>query len=161
MANHHTIRAALPQDVPVIHQLILELAEFEKLTQTVIATEDSLQEHLFGSQPSAEAVLAEAEEDIVGFALFFHNYSTFRGRQGLYLEDLFVKPEHRGQGIGSALLKYLASIALERNCGRFEWAVLDWNQNAIEFYEHLGAKVLQEWRIVRLDETGIQKLGEL
>ena len=145
-----TIIPAREADVPVILQMIKGLAEYERLSHQVIATEDSLRETLFGPRPAAEVVLAYDGREPVGFALFFHNYSTFMGRPGLYLEDLFVVPSWRGRGVGRRLLTRLASIAVERGCGRMEWAVLDWNESAIGFYKRLGASVLEDWRICRL-----------
>src|ERR1700733_6066622 len=130
-----SITAACPADVPLILALIGELAEYEKLSHEAIASEASLQDSLFGAKPGAEAVIARLDGEPAGFALFFHNFSTFLGRRGLYLEDLFVQPAERGSGLGSAMLRHLAALALERQCGRFEWTVLDWNQTAIDFYE--------------------------
>jgi GNAT superfamily N-acetyltransferase len=137
-------------DVPVILQMIKALAEYEQLTHEVTATEDDLRQSLFGPRPAGEVVLAYAGEVPVGFALFFHNFSTFLGRHGLYLEDLFVVPEWRGKGVGKILLAHVAAIAESRNCGRMEWTVLDWNESAIAFYRRMGAHVLDEWRICRL-----------
>jgi GNAT superfamily N-acetyltransferase len=137
-------------DVPVILQMIKALAEYEQLTHEVVATEHDLRQSLFGPRPAAEVVLAYADQAPVGFALFFHSFSTFLGRHGLYLEDLFVVPEWRGRGVGKRLLAYVASIAESRHCGRMEWAVLDWNESAIAFYRRMGAHVLDEWRICRL-----------
>jgi len=136
--------------VPVIAELIRGLARFEKLEQEVVMTEELLAAGLFGDRPYAEVVLAEDDGRPVGFALFFHNFSTFLGRPGIYLEDLFVIPEHRGQGIGRTLLAHLARLAVERGCGRLEWAVLDWNRDAIQFYERLGARPNSEWTVYRL-----------
>jgi GNAT superfamily N-acetyltransferase len=136
--------------VPVIAELIRGLARFEKLEQEVVMTEELLAAGLFGDRPYAEVVLAENDERPVGFALFFHNFSTFLGRPGIYLEDLFVIPEHRGQGIGRMLLAHLARLAVERGCGRLEWAVLDWNRDAIQFYERLGARPNSDWTVYRL-----------
>jgi len=141
---------AQASDVPVILQMIKALAEYEQLTHEVVATEDDLRQSLFGPRPAAEVLLAWAGETPVGFALFFHNFSTFLGRQGLYLEDLFVVPEWRGRGVGKRLLAHVAAIAESRRCGRMEWAVLDWNESAIAFYRGMGAHVLDEWRICRL-----------
>ncbi len=137
-------------DVPVILRMIKALAEYEQLTHEVAATEDDLKQSLFGPHPAGEVLLAYSGETPVGFALFFHNFSTFLGRRGLYLEDLFVVPEWRGKGVGKQLLAYIASIAESRKCGRMEWAVLDWNESAIAFYRRMGAHVLDEWRICRL-----------
>ncbi len=153
------IRPATPDDVSAIHGLLLELAEFEKITHLVEATEDSTHEALFGENPAAEALVTEVEGQIVATAVFFRNYSTFVGRPGLYLEDIYVRPEHRGKGIGRALLAELAKIAKSQGCGRMEWTVLDWNQRAIEFYEKLDAEIMQGWRIVRLRRDGIARLA--
>ena len=144
------IRAATANDVPLILALIKELADYERLTHEVIATEAKLHEQLYGTTPRAEVLIAELGGQAVGFALFFHNFSTFLGKPGVYLEDLFVRPAHRGKGVGKGLLKKLARIAIERGCGRFEWAVLDWNESAIAFYQRMGAHVLDEWRLCRL-----------
>jgi GNAT superfamily N-acetyltransferase len=141
---------AQASDVPVILEMIKALAEYEQLTHEVVATEDDLRQSLFGPRPAGEVLLAYAGNTPVGFALFFHNFSTFLGRHGLYLEDLFVVPEWRGKGVGKQLLAHIASIAESRNCGRMEWAVLDWNESAIAFYRRMGAHVLDEWRICRL-----------
>jgi GNAT superfamily N-acetyltransferase len=137
-------------DVGVILGMITALAEYEQLTHEMTATEDDLRHALFGPRPAAEVVLAYSGEQPIGFALFFHNFSTFLGRHGLYLEDLFVVPEWRGKGVGKQLLAHVASIAESRNCGRLEWTVLDWNESAIAFYRRMGAHVLDEWRICRL-----------
>jgi GNAT superfamily N-acetyltransferase len=137
-------------DVPIILRMIKALAEYEQLTHEVVATEADLRQSLFGPRPAGEVVLAYAAETPIGFALFFHNFSTFLGRHGLYLEDLFVVPEWRGKGVGKQLLAHIASIAESRNCGRMEWAVLDWNESAIAFYRRMGAHVLDDWRICRL-----------
>ena len=153
-----SIRAATSADVGAMLALMRELAEFEKLTHLFIATKEDLSDALFGARPSAEAIVAERDGKVIGYALFFHNYSTFLGRRGLYLEDLYVQPAERGSGLGSMMLRYLAALAVERQCGRFEWTVLDWNQPAIDFYQKLGATVLPEWRIVRV--TG-DALGQL
>jgi GNAT superfamily N-acetyltransferase len=154
------IRPAISDDVPVILELIRALATYERAPNDVTATENGLVEVLFDEKPSAEVLLAFENETAVGFAVFFHNFSTWLGRPGLYLEDLFVRPEHRGKGYGRALLIYLAKIARERGCGRMEWAVLDWNKPAIEFYRKLGAKPLDEWTVFRLTRDGIAKLAD-
>ncbi|MEI5998862.1 GNAT family N-acetyltransferase [Paraburkholderia bengalensis] len=154
-----TIRAATPGDVGRMLALMYELAEFEKLTHLFIATEDDLRDALFGARPSAEAIVAERDGAMIGYALFFHNYSTFLGRRGLYLEDLYVRPTERGTGLGSQMLRYLAALAVERQCGRFEWSVLDWNQRAIDFYEKMGATVLPDWRIVRITGDALDQLA--
>jgi GNAT superfamily N-acetyltransferase len=144
------LRSATMDDVPVIAELIRGLARFEKLEQEVVMTDELLAAGLFGDRPYAEVVLAEEDGRPVGFALFFHNFSTFLGRPGIYLEDLFVLPEQRGQGIGRMLLAHLARLAVDRGCGRLEWAVLDWNRDAIQFYERLGARPNSDWTVYRL-----------
>jgi len=158
-----TIRPATPTDLPAIVGLIRELAEFEKLLHLVVATPESMAPHLFGARPAAEAVVAEiageAGGQIVAFALFFTNFSTFLGRPGLYLEDLYVQPAHRGTGLGKALLAHLGALAVERGCGRFEWSVLDWNENAIRFYESMGATVMPDWRICRITGDTLTGFG--
>ena len=145
-----TLRPAEPRDVPAIVGLIGELADFEKLTHLMQVTPQTLHPHLFGERPAAEALVAESEGVLVAFALFFTNFSTFLGKPGLYLEDLYVQPAYRSAGIGRALLTRLGQIAVERDYGRFEWSVLDWNVNAIGFYEKMGATLLKEWRICRV-----------
>jgi GNAT superfamily N-acetyltransferase len=154
-----SLKMATEQDVPLILTFIKALAEYERLADAVIATEDGLRETLFGERPYAECVIARVKGQPAGFALFFHNYSTFLGRPGIYLEDLFVKPEHRGQGVGRALLRFLARLAQERNCGRLEWSVLDWNESAIGFYKSLGAIPLEEWTIFRLKDEALSRLA--
>ncbi len=154
------IREASPNDVPFILSLINELANYEKLSEEVVTTEESLRAALFGERVYAEALIAEFEGGPKGYALFFHNFSTFLGKPGLYLEDLYVKQDARRHGIGKALLKALARIAKDRDCGRFEWSVLDWNQPAIEFYEKLGANILPDWRVARMLRPGIHQLAE-
>jgi GNAT superfamily N-acetyltransferase len=149
MANIRIVPAKAT-DVPVILAMIKALAEYEQLTHEVSATEEDLRQSLFGPRPAGEVVLAYSGETPIGFALFFHNFSTFIGRQGLYLEDLFVVPDWRGKGVGKQLLAHVAAIAESRNCGRMEWAVLDWNESAIAFYRRMGAHVLDEWRLCRL-----------
>ena len=153
------IRPAEPADVPVIADLIRQLAKFEKLEDDVVLTEDLLRAGLFGSRPYAEAAIAEDAEKPIGFALFFHTFSTFLARPGLYLEDLFVLADHRGKGVGRALLAHLARLAVERGCGRLEWAVLNWNQEAIRFYERLGARPNSEWTVYRLTDEALSALG--
>ena len=154
-----TIRNATPADIGGMFALMYELAEFEKLTHLFVATEDGLRDALFGARPSAEALVAEDGGKLVGYALFFHNFSTFLGRRGLYLEDLYVQPSQRGSGLGTALLRRLAALAVERGCGRFEWTVLDWNQPAIDFYKSVGGEFLDEWRNVRLSGEALTQLA--
>lgn len=151
------IVAAGEQDVPLILMMIKGLAEYERLSDQVVATEERLRASLFGPQPGAEVVLAYSGNEPLGFALFFHNYSTFLASRGLYLEDLFVLPAWRGRGVGAALLRHLASIAVARECGRMEWAVLDWNESAIGFYRRLGAQLLDDWRICRLTGDALSR----
>ena len=158
--ENFTIRPAIVADVPVILELIRALATYERAPNDVTATEDGLTEVLFGEKPSAEVLLAFENETAVGFAVFFHNFSTWLGRPGLYLEDLFVRPEDRGKGYGHALLIELAKIARDRGCGRMEWAVLDWNEPAIKFYQKLGAKPMDEWTVFRLTRDEIAKLAD-
>jgi len=157
-----TIAAAGPGDVADIHALVQALAEYEKLDTACISTVADLDDALFGARPAAEALIARKNgisEPAVGFALFFHTFSTFLGRRSLWLEDLFVRPENRGAGIGRALLTALAGIARDRGCGRFEWAVLDWNESAIRFYQGLGAVVLPDWRIARVTGSALERLA--
>jgi GNAT superfamily N-acetyltransferase len=151
------IRTANSNDVPTIARLIRALAEYERLGHAVVFDETRLGEHLFGPRPYAEVLLAEDGGRVVGFALFFHSYSTFRGQPGLYLEDLFVEPQERGKGHGKALLAALARLAVERGCGRLEWAVLNWNEPAIQFYKKLGAVPLNEWTAHRLTDDALQR----
>ncbi|CAN5564700.1 GNAT family N-acetyltransferase [soil metagenome] len=153
------IKPAVRADVPLILSLIRELAEYERAPQDAVATEEQLNEVFFGAKPSAEVLIAREEGEAVGFAVYFHNFSTWLGRSGLYLEDLFVRPEQRGKGYGRALLVRLAQIAHERGCGRMEWAVLDWNEPAIQFYKKLGAKPMNEWTVFRLKSDGIESLA--
>ena len=159
-AANFSIRAATVVDVPIILELIRALATYERAPNEVTTTEDQLVDVLFGAKPVAEVLLAFEDAIPVGFAVFFHNFSTWLGRPGLYLEDLFIRPEHRGKGYGRALLVDLAKIAHDRGCGRMEWAVLDWNEPAIEFYKKLGAKPLEEWKIFRLKREGIAQLAQ-
>ena len=154
------IRPAQRGDVAIILELIRELATYERAPNEVTATEEQLVDVLFGPRPAAEVLLAFDEETPVGFAVFFHNFSTWLGQPGLYLEDLFVRPEQRGKGYGRALLVHLAKIAHERGCGRMEWAVLDWNEPAIQFYKKLGALPRDEWTVFRLTRDGIAKLAK-
>lgn len=153
------VRFAEPADSNVLFDLIQGLAEYEKLSHAVTGNALALKEHLFGSPKYVEAILAEYAGQAVGFALFFHNYSTFLTKPGIYLEDLFVLPEYRRQGIGKALLSKVAQIAVERNCGRLEWSVLDWNESAQAFYRSMGASILDEWRICRVTEDALQQLA--
>ncbi len=153
------IREAVKQDTAVVLALITELAEYEKLAHEVTATEAQLEESLFGARPSAEVVIAEYEGESVGYALYFHNFSTFLGRPGIYLEDLYVRPDCRGKGIGRALLVTLAEIAKKRNCGRLDWIVLDSNQPALEFYSRLKATPLDEWTVFRLSGPALDDLA--
>ncbi len=153
------IRPATSADVPAIIQLIRALSDYEKLSHQVVVDEARLREHLFGARPYAEVLLAEDEGRVVGYALYFHSYSTFLGRPSLYLEDLFVLPELRGRGHGKALLARLARIAVERDCGRFEWMVLDWNTPAIQFYESLGAVLSPEWKLCRMTGDALQRFA--
>ena len=154
-----SIRPATPNDVPTVAFLIRALSQYEKLEHEVTMTEDRLRATMFGPRSYAEALLAEDDGKPVGFALFFHNYSTFLAQPGLYLEDLYVPESHRGKGIGKSLLVQLAKIAVERNCGRLEWAVLDWNVDAIGFYEKLGAKPNSEWTVYRLTGDSLNRLA--
>lgn len=159
--SNYTLRAAEPRDVPAIVGLIEELAEFENLTHLLQLSADKLHPHLFGPKPVVEALVGELDgEEVVAFALFFTNFSTFLAKPGLYLEDLYVRPAHRRSGLGKTLLTRLAEIAVERDYGRFEWSVLDWNEDAIRFYEKMGASVLPEWRICRLAGDALAAYGE-
>lgn len=154
------IRPATPADVPTIARLIRDLAEYERLAHAVDFDEALLRKHLFGERPYCEVLLAEDGGRVVGFALFFHNYSTFRGKPGIYLEDLFVEPEARGRGHGKALLRALARLAIERECARVEWAVLNWNEPSINFYKALGATPMGDWTTYRLTGDAMRKLAE-
>ena len=153
------IRPATPADVPTILRFVRDLASFEREPDAVRATEPMLAEALFGATPAAEAVMAELDGAPVGFALFFHNFSTWTGRRGLYLEDLYVKPEARGRGAGAALLRHLAGLALDRGCARFEWSVLDWNADAIAFYRAMGAVGQEEWTVQRVSGDALTRLA--
>lgn len=153
------LRPAVRADVPEILRLIRALADYENLSREVVATEAALAATLFGDRPAAEVLLAEDQGRAVGFALFFPNYSTFLAKPGIYLEDLFVEPAHRGKGTGKALLKAVARIAVERGCGRFEWSVLDWNEPAIGFYKSLGARPMDDWTIMRVTGEALRRLG--
>jgi len=155
------IRSATPEDVPQILQFIKELAEYEKLAHEVTATEDILRRNLFSERRAAEVLLASEGDVPVGFAVFFHNFSTFLGKPGIYLEDLFVRPAFRGRGYGKALLIHIARIAKERDCGRIEWSVLDWNEPAIRFYRSIGAVPLSEWTVQRMSREAIEQLAAL
>lgn len=154
------IHHAEEKDVRLIHSLITELAEYEKMLDEMVATVALLREHLFGENKFVEVVLGYYNGIPVGFALFFHNFSTFVGKPGLYLEDLYIKPEFRGKGFGKSLLAYLAKLAVERDCGRYEWTVLDWNEPSLKFYKMLGAKVMDEWLIHRMTGEELKKLAE-
>ena len=156
-----TIRHATEADVPTLLAFIRELAEYEKLTHEVSASEEQLRATLFGPRPFAEALLARADGERVGFALFFHNYSTFLARPGLYLEDLYVRPAYRGHGLGKLLLTTVARLAVERGCGRYEWTVLDWNAPSIRFYESLGAEMKSDWRIMRVTDAALENMAKL
>ena len=159
MSRFH-IRPAEIKDVPIIFDFIVQLAEYERLRHEVVATEAQLESTLFGDRRYAEVILGLEDDVPVGFALFFHNYSTFLAKPGIYLEDLFVLPDHRGKGYGRTLLCTLAKIALERDCGRLDWNVLDWNQPAIDFYESLDARAVSEWTTYRLTGAALTKVAE-
>jgi len=161
MLKHFEIKSATVDDVPLILEFIKLLADYEKLLHEVVATEEALRETLFGKHAHAEVVIGYLEEKPVSFAIFFHNFSTFLGRPGIYLEDLFVKPEARGLGIGQLMLVYLAKLAKERKCGRLEWWVLDWNETAIKFYKKLGAIPMDEWTVFRVTGEALDKLANL
>ena len=152
---------ALERDTSVVLALIKDLAEYERLGHEVEATEEDIRESLFGEWPSAEVVLAYVGGDLAGFALFFHNYSTFLGRRGLYLEDLFVRPAYRSRGVGRKLLAHLARVAVDRKCGRMEWWVLDWNESAIRFYQSIGARPMDDWTVYRLTGDALARLADL
>lgn len=154
-----SIRPATPADLPLIAALIRELADYEKLAHEVRFDEAVLAAKLFGARPYAEVVIGELSGIPQGFALFFHNFSTFEGRPGIYLEDLFVRPSARGSGLGKALLSHLAALAVERDCARLEWSVLDWNAPAIGFYQALGARSMDEWTVMRVDGAALERLG--
>lgn len=153
------IRSATPSDVATVLRFVRELAEYERQPDAVVATEPMLTKALFGDHPAAEAVIAEGDGGPIGFALFFHNFSTWTGRRGLYLEDLYVTPEARGSGAGRALLAHLAGVALDRGCARFEWSVLDWNEPAIAFYRKIGAEPMDEWTIQRVTGDALRALA--
>ncbi len=156
-----SIRAAAPADLPLIAQFIRDLADYEKLAGDVRFDEAKLGENLFGPRPYAEVVIGELNGSPQGFALFFHNFSTFEGRPGLYLEDLFVRPAARGSGLGKALLAHLAKLCTQRDCARLEWSVLDWNEPAIGFYQSLGAKLMDEWTVMRVDGDALTTLANV
>jgi GNAT superfamily N-acetyltransferase len=160
MPAPHDIRAAEPRDLNAIVQLISELAEFENLTHLLEVTPESLAPHLFGDSPAAECMVGEVGGEVVAFALFYKNFSTFLSKPGLYLEDLYVRPAHRRSGLGRKLLVELARLACERGYGRFDWTVLDWNEDAIRFYQKLGAEVLPDWRICRLTGEALARYGD-
>lgn len=153
------IRAATVADTPIILELVTALAEYERIADGLVATEERLRESLFGPSPEAEVVLAEVDGRSAGFAIFFHNYSTLLARKGIWLEDLFVRPEHRGRGIGRRLLEHLAGLAVERECGRLEWWVLDWNESAIRFYRSLGAEPQSDWTMFRVTGAALRDLA--
>jgi GNAT superfamily N-acetyltransferase len=155
-----SIRSARAEDIPIIAQFIRDLAEYERLAHEVRFDEAVLQAKLFGPRPYAEVLIGEIDGEPQGFALFFHNFSTFEGKPGIYLEDLFVRPEARGSGLGKALLKRLAALAVERDCARLEWSVLDWNEPSIQFYLGLGAKAMDEWTIYRVDGGALGELAK-
>ncbi len=157
--NSYSLRAAEPRDLNAIVTLVGELAEFEQLTHLLEITPEGMAPHLFGPRPMVECVIGEVAGEVVGFALFFSNFSTFLGRPGLHLEDLYVRPEQRRTGLGAALFSYVGKLALERGCGRLEWSVLDWNANAIAFYEQMGATVLPDWRICRISGEALKAFG--
>lgn len=162
LKQHHTttIKAAAIEDIPTILGFIKELADYEKLTYEMVATEELLRETLFGERQVAEIIIGYSDDQPVGFALFFHNFSTFLGRPGIYLEDLYVKAEFRGNGMGRQLLQYIAKLAKERQCGRVEWSVLDWNEPSIKFYHNLGAKPLDDWTMFRLTGDALERLAK-
>ena len=155
------IRLATPADISLILEFVHAIADFGNLSHQVTTTEARLKEALFGEKPSAEVSLFFVNHQPAGYAVYFHNFSTFEGKKGLYLEDLFIKPEFRGRGAGKRLLKYLAQLALERDCARFEWVVLDWNKNAIEFYEGIGAEVLPSFKVCRMNRSAIEQFASV
>ena len=158
--HRFSLRKAEIQDVPLILDFIRKLADYEKLSHQMVATEKDLEKYLFGQERVAEVILGYEGEKPVGFALFFHNFSTFLGKPGIYLEDLFVIKEYRGKGYGKTLLTYLAKLAMERECGRLEWAVLDWNESSIEFYKSLGATLLNDWIVNRVSGESLVKMAD-
>ena len=162
--GNYVLRPAVPADIPQILQLMRDMAEFEKLLDQFDATTDAIFDNLFGPEPAAKALVInpkDQSDQLVAYIFWFHNYSTFRAKRGLYLEDIYIVPEHRNQGLGGFVLKQLAQKAIELDCGRFEWVVLDWNQNAIDFYEHHGATILPEWRIVRVEGSALNQLAAM
>ncbi len=159
MSTDLVIRDVEPSDVPTLLRLVLELAKYEKLSHKAVTSEADLRDALFGASTDARAALAELDGEAIGCAVWFFNFSTFVGRRGLYLEDLFIRPEHRGRGFGLAILRWLARRAVENGCGRMEWAVLDWNAPAIEFYRSLGAESMDDWIVFRLDRERIEALA--
>ena len=158
-SSNFTIRPAAEADAPLILSLIKELAEYERLTQEVVATEEDIRKSLFGERPFAEALIGEYKNNPISFALFFYNFSTFNGKPGIYLEDLYVKPAYRSMGFGRKMLVHIARLAKERNCGRFEWSVLNWNEPAIRTYEKLNAKPMKEWILYRLTGKALDSLS--
>lgn len=160
MTQKFEIKPATISDVPLILSFIKDLAEYEKLAHEVVATEAILKKTLFGDNIHAEVIFGYLDDNPVAFALYFHNFSTFLGRPGIYLEDLFVKPEARGNGIGKKMLAYLANLAISRNCGRLEWWVLDWNETAINFYKRIGAKPMDEWTVFRVTDRELEVLAK-
>lgn len=158
--ENFVIKRAVPEDVPLILSLIKEIAEYEKLSHEVVATEETLNNSLFGENANTEVIIGYYDDKPAGYAVFFHNFSTFIGKSGIYLEDIYVKPELRGKGIGKKLFLHLVKLAVERNCGRMEWSVLNWNSPAINFYQKLGAKAMDEWTVFRLTEDKLNKLAE-
>lgn len=158
--DSHHIRSAVPSDIPVLLEMIRELAEFEELSHLVEASESDYHECLFGTRPAAEALIGEVRGEMAGYAIFFTTFSTFVGKPGIWLEDLYVRPSYRGIGLGKALLKTVGRIALSRGAGRYEWTVLDWNEKAIGLYERAGGEILPEWRIVRMDRERLRSLVE-
>lgn len=158
----YDLRPATESDIPAIHALMLEMAEFEKLTDIFQATHDSLRNSFFSPEPAARCLVITTAEDpatAIAYIMWFHNYSSFLDRRGLYLEDVYITPAHRGRGLGGWVLRHLAALAVELGCGRFEWVVLDWNENAIEFYKHHGAEILDEWRVVRITGEALRNLA--
>ena len=159
MTSSIQIRPATAEDVPTLFQLVMGLADYEKLTHEVTGTPEQLHQNLFGPKPYAEAIIAYVDEVPAGFALYFYNFSTFLMKPGLYLEDLFVLPDYRRQGVGSVIFQYLAKTALEKGCGRFEWSVLDWNESAIAFYKQKGATLMHDWLICRVTGDALVELA--